>query len=364
MRIGVITLPLFTNYGGILQAYALQHVLRQMGHSVETTQFQWKLERPFMKEPLRHVKHFVLRHLFQKDVNLDFQRKKHFVEEYINLRQIRHYSDIQEGEYDALIVGSDQIWRPSYLNEPIEYAFLAFAKDWKDIKRLAYAVSFGTDQWEYNKEQTAHCCELIKLFDAVSVREESAVTMCKQFLHRDVQQMLDPTMLLTANDYAILFKNKPLQPIEGEMLVYILDENTKKLNVVTQMSNKLGYKPFQANSSYINRKDLQSEMQYPVEQWLKGFQDAQFVITDSFHGTVFSILFGKPFVVLGNEERGLARLKSLLKLFGLENHLMLQDGLAENGDDYSWDRQVVSQELDELRKDAYAFLTTHLVAGN
>lgn len=364
MRIGVITLPLFTNYGGILQAYALQHVLRQMGHSVETTQFQWKLERPFMKEPLRHVKHFVLRHLFQKDVNLDFQRKKHFVEEYINLRQIRHYSDIQEGEYDALIVGSDQIWRPSYLNEPIEDAFLAFAKDWKDIKRLAYAVSFGTDQWEYNKEQTAHCCELIKLFDAVSVREESAVTMCKQFLHRDVQQMLDPTMLLTANDYAILFKNKPLQPIEGEMLVYILDENTKKLNVVTQMSNKLGYKPFQANSSYINRKDLQSEMQYPVEQWLKGFQDAQFVITDSFHGTVFSILFGKPFVVLGNEERGLARLKSLLKLFGLENHLMLQDGLAENGDDYSWDRQVVSQKLNELRKDAYAFLTTHLVAGN
>ena len=236
--------------------------------------------------------------------------------------------------------------------------------DWKDIKRLAYAVSFGTDQWEYNKEQTAHCCELIKLFDAVSVREESAVTMCKQFLHRDVQQMLDPTMLLTANDYAILFKNKSLQPIEGEMLVYILDENTKKLNVVTQMSNKLGYKPFQANSSYINRKDLQSEMQYPVEQWLKGFQDAQFVITDSFHGTVFSILFGKPFVVLGNEERGLARLKSLLKLFGLENHLMLQDGLAENGDDYSWDRQVVSQKLDELRKDAYAFLTTHLVAGN
>ena len=362
MKIGVITLPLFTNYGGILQAYALQHALKQMGHEVETTQFPWNLERPFWKEPLRHTKHFILRHAFQKDVNLDFKRKKLFVEEHICLRRLKHYSEIQEGEYEALIVGSDQIWRPQYLAEPIEDAFLAFAKNWKGVKRIAYAVSFGTDRWEFSPRETLHCRELIKLFDAVSVREVSAIELCKQYLQREACQVLDPTMLLTAKDYIDLLDGKNLQTSRGDLLTYILDENEEKRHVVNKLSIAWGYKPFLANSGYVSRKDLLAgEMQYPMEQWLKGFLDAKFVITDSFHGTVFSILFGKPFIVLGNEERGLTRLKSLLGLLGLDKHLVLQDACLDNRNNYNLDIPSIHQKLEALRAESLSFLISHLV---
>lgn len=373
MRIAIITLPLNANYGGILQAFALQTVLKQLGHTVETIQIPYKRKLNLWITPLVYTKRFILKYILGRNVRVLFEhwcnitdpllvkQMKCFIDRYISVRFINRYSDIRDSEYDAFIVGSDQVWRPIYFGFPIEDAYLAFAKDWQGVKRIAYAASFGTDNWEYKKKQTNICRNLVKLFCAISVREESAVGLCRQYLHSEAQHVLDPTMLLTINDYCKLFVDKQLLPNEGELLTYILDENSETENIVSQFIDKLGYRTFRINSRYEDyNAPLNERIQPPVEQWLKGFHDAKFVVTDSFHATVFSILFGKPFIVIGNKERGLSRLKSLLNLFELENHLIIVGDQMELDMDYSLNTQTINLSLDKLRTKSFDFLNSHL----
>ena len=103
-----------------------------------------------------------------------------FINTYIH-RRIVNFDSLSDGEYDAFVVGSDQVWRPSY-NHHIKNAFLGFAENWKNVKRIAYAASFGVDNWEFTEEQTDECKKLIQKFDFVSVREDTAVNLCSEEL--------------------------------------------------------------------------------------------------------------------------------------------------------------------------------------
>ena len=337
MRIGILTLPLHTNYGGILQAYALQTVLERMGHEVVVidTPHSWAL--PLWKRPLIYTKRLIKKYLLgQYDITIlaEEKRKKEypiistytdqFINKYIHRKIVKSLEELQEKDFDAIVVGSDQIWRPKYYSK-IENAFLAFAKNWK-VKRIAYATSFGTDDWEYTPTQVIKCTELLKLFDSISVREESGVQLCKEHFGVEAKHVLDPTMLLNKEDYIHLIEVADTSKSKGNLLTYILDETPKKQELVKQIAKKTGLIPFQVNSkSKTNNTPLEECIQPPVEQWLRGFYDADFVVTDSFHACVFSILFNKPFVVVGNKERGMARFESLLKLFHLEERMIMED---------------------------------------
>ena len=105
-----------------------------------------------------------------------------------------------KGKYDYVVIGSDQTWRPS-ISADIYNFFLDFLQDENQIKKIAYATSFGTDQWEFSEEQEKRCKQLVKQFDAVSVREESGISLCQQFLDVDAEHVLDPTLLLKQEDY-------------------------------------------------------------------------------------------------------------------------------------------------------------------
>ena len=167
MRIGILTLPLHTNYGGILQAYALQTVLERMGHDVCLIEKKRQpLRLPLWKAPLSYGKRIVKNltgHPFpifyEKKMNREEpivrQNTDKFINKYIKRRIVDDFSDIKETDFDAIVVGSDQIWRPKYFQE-IEHTFLDFTEGW-NIKRIAYAASFGTDKWEYTPEQTERC---------------------------------------------------------------------------------------------------------------------------------------------------------------------------------------------------------------
>lgn len=126
----------------------------------------------------------------------------HFIQRNICRRPVNTMHDIRRGQYDAFVVGSDQIWRPHFFPH-IEEAFLSFARGW-DVKRVAYAPSFGTDTWEYSAAQTARCARLLKDFDAVSVREQSGVALCRRHLGVSARHVPDPTMLLPASDYSAI----------------------------------------------------------------------------------------------------------------------------------------------------------------
>ena len=326
MRIGILTLPLHTNYGGILQAYALQTVLERMGHEARVISLKSRkkpgtigLLRYYLLSPIKQI-------ILKKILPAKLSRKQgyytvKFIQKWIKCDFYFSYYEIPQDRYDAIIVGSDQIWREKYVCDsnklPIETSFLDFAKNW-NIIRISYAASFGTDEWEYNEQQTTNCKKLLEKFDAVSVREKSGVTLCHKYLNHDAQTVLDPTLLLRKEDYLKLFrKNRKVK--HGILMTYVLDEDESKRILIERLREKLGLSIYKANISGIDAPNSSKKLvQPPLEDWLAGFADADFVVTDSFHACVFSIIFNKPFVVVPNVVRGTSRFESLLETFGQE----------------------------------------------
>ena len=329
MRIAILTLPLHTNFGGILQCYALQTVLERMGHNITVlntdfdevgykTRGELFIKR-LIKMILRKESKF---YGWKTEREITHKYTQTFIDSHIHIRNIKDLFLLKEGEYDVIIVGSDQIWRPLYY-QPIANAYLKFAKDWTYIKRIAYAASFGTDNWEYTQQETQECASLLKLFDAVSVRESSGVDLCKRYLNVDAVQVLDPTLLLTKDDYLELVDCSNVKRHEGELLYYFLDVTLEKMNLANRLAKESGLNLYEVNNvCTADYSHFEKRIQSSLEQWISGFRDASFVITDSFHGCVFSILFNKPFVIISNKKRGISRLISLLSILGLQNRLV------------------------------------------
>lgn len=333
MKVGILTLPLHTNYGGILQAYALQTVLSRSEHDAYVIDLERKpLRLPLWRMPVKYARR-ILRNLGGTPYPVFYEQKQNrelpvvrqhtdkFIARHVRRKTFAGYGSITRSDFDAIVVGSDQVWRPQYFDD-IRTAYLDFAEGWP-IRRMAYAASFGTDAWEYSRRQEKDCGRLLRMFDAVSVREASGVGLCREHFGVEAQHVLDPTMLLGKDDYVKLFTEAATPQSPGTMLNYILDETPGKAALAATVARRKGLVPFRVNSKVENiNAPLEERIQPPVEQWLRGFYDAEFVITDSFHACVFSIIFNKPFFAVGNAGRGLSRFKSLLGMFGLADRLL------------------------------------------
>ena len=162
------------------------------------------------------------------------------------------------------------------------------------------------------------------------MREDSGGELCKKYLGVSAAHVIDPTMLLSKEDYCKIIERDEsrgfLEPrvSEKRLFAYVLDEAPEKKSLIADVATQLG---LSVEEIMPKREALQSgKASYPpVSAWLRGFRDAEFVVTDSFHGCVFSIIFNKPFIAIGNAGRGMSRFHSLLKMFGLENRLLILD---------------------------------------
>ena len=338
MKIGIYTLPLNYNYGGLLQAYALQTVLERLGHNVIIIDRPLYIKESFWKRPREKVRRFIHKYVkgqkrirvFQENYEQMvlpsiMQYTQCFISRYLHTLSTTNLSSLRNEDFDAIIVGSDQIWRCGFHDskKKIYDAYLDFAKDWS-ICRIAYAASFGVDKWEYDEKKTLKCKALIKKFQAISVREDTGVTLCKEHFGVNAIQVLDPTALLLKEDYIQLIKESYTLPSSGELMIYLLDRDNEKDNIVNRIADTLKLSPFIVNSLADDSfAPIEKRIQPPVETWLRGFYDAKFIITDSFHACVFSIIFEKPFLVIGNQNRGMDRFHSLLKMCNLEDRLVL-----------------------------------------
>ncbi|MBO5865308.1 MAG: polysaccharide pyruvyl transferase family protein [Bacteroidaceae bacterium] len=374
MKIGILTLPLHNNYGGILQAYALQRVLQKLGHDAMVIDRERYIRLPLYRKGLSYCKRLIKKIITDRSLaiqwdkeynhNINIMRKNTypFLLKHINRIVIKkNYNELNSYNFDAFVVGSDQVWRPWYFGRNIiADAFLSFTKG-KDVKRISYAASFGTEEWEYTPIQTNKCKELIKRFDAVSVREDSAVKLCKEHLDVDALHVLDPSMLLNAEEYINLFESAATSKSKGTLMCYILDADTNKDKLIANVATTLNLKPFSVNSKYeIPNAPIEERIQPPVEEWIRGFYDAEYIITDSFHACVFAILFKKPFIVYGNKERGMARFLSLLKIFGLEDRLVLNAQNAEKVINKPINWNTVDIKLAEWRNKSLDFISKNL----
>lgn len=329
MKIGILTQPLHNNYGGLLQAYALQTFLKKQGHNVLTVDFYIEDEKRIqIKQLIRNfIKKYILRRqidpiysLTKKDKLRISQHTSHFIAE--NIKKTQYISELNELAYlkqyqfDAYIVGSDQVWRPSY-SPGMPAFFLSFLKDHDKTKRIAYAASFGVDHCnEFTENELNQYSLLSQKFHAIGVREDSAIALCRKYLKVDAELVLDPTLLLEKDEYIKLINNDITSSPNGNMMVYVLDKNDEKSQIIDDVAKN--YKL----QSYTIMPNSYDDVFPPVTQWLRGFLDASFVVTDSFHGVIFSIIFNKQFIAIGNKSRGLARFLSILKLFNLENRLI------------------------------------------
>ncbi len=367
MKTAIVTLPLHTNYGGLLQAYALKSIIQEMGHEATVLDIAEKISLPkagkapfiYLKRMLQGREVFRERRL-RREYPVVSSKVSEFTQKYICPRVISSYSELKEDDYDAYVVGSDQVWRPEYFRG-IQDAFLRFASAW-NVRRLSYAASFGTEELEYEYLLLEECAQLLSKFDAVSVREASGVVMCDEwFDYEGAVHVPDPVMMLTAEHYASNF-GKGSQA-EDKVVTYILDGSSTKTKVVDFVARATG-KQIHDVSVYPKDKDipLQERIVPSMESWLSAFMDAGFVVTDSFHGCVLSILFHKPFLVVGNKARGMARIDSLLSMFSLENRLV--DGIDPDDDGEGWlmefDWDAVDAVLETYRAAGKDFLNSAL----
>lgn len=345
MKIGILTHPLHTNYGGLLQALALQESIEQKGHHVVIINREYPKTKQYGLIALK-----VAFRQFANDLVFNYKIKT-FVRNNYKLSKKLLSSDklsqyLDQTRFDAIIVGSDQVWRPKY--SPDIFNYYLDVTEGLNMKRISYAASFGVDEWEYTDEETKRCSQLARQFDAISVREQSGVQLCKQYLGVDAQWVLDPTMLHDRCFYESLVKKYGDKPSDGDLFCYVLDKNNTKTSIINQIAEELHYKPFYCNVS--NNKTINPS----VTKWIRSFMDARMVLTDSFHGTVFSIIFNKPFWVIGNERRGLSRFESLLKLFGLEERLITDANNIDYIKPIEW--SSVNNKLLELRRESLSFL--------
>ena len=384
MEILILTQPLHTNYGGLLQAYPLQQILKGMGHDVVTDRLGVVRKLPLWNRALRFLYHAVqfcilknyryypYRYLFvsfdkeskaKRSISINTDR---FVNTHIDTIDLltRSNESVIDAvrQFDAIVVGSDQVWRATMSDIPTY--FLSFTKA-INVKRIAYAASFGTDDLnEYSKMDMKIASESIKLFDAVSVREKSGVHLCRDYFKMDAVHVLDPTMLLSKDDYLKLIEEEDKPCSENILLTYVLDRTQEKNDIIQRVGEALHLTSCENGAvKYFSNvvESNVSECIYPsVSRWVAGFRDAQFVVTDSFHGTVFSIIFNKPFVAILNSKRGSSRFISLLSVLGLENRLIstTNDLLEEHLKPI--DYTEVNKILNDWRYLSISFMERHL----
>ena len=367
-KIGIITFQNAHNYGAVLQLYALKTYLERQGYSVDVINYinqQIKSQYPlFPKVPFQtYRKKVILESILKIPINIvknlyalpqhiiKYKKFNRFIHKIVKTPKMYHTKDIEKSnKYDAYICGSDQIWNPSLTNGLDPIYFCGFGT--KAIK-ISYAASMGLKKLPALEEVKFQ--RLITNFDYLGVRESSLKDYISNFTNQEVTENVDPTLLLDQEDYLSLIKDN----VYGKYIfVYSLVDDDKLFACAEKLSKdknlpiiELRYKKI-----YKHRKYNQVADSGP-EDFLCLIKNAEYVVTNSFHGTVFSIIFEKKFYAVYNEW-GTSRLKTILEKVGLlDRYINDYDEIAQLKDiDFS----KVKKEVKKLRKESCEFLKSAL----
>ncbi len=324
MKISLITLHCVNNYGSVLQTYATQQVLSDMGHEVEIVDYYrpdltllHKLFSCYLYEA--HNLKGLVKNLVFLPSNIVMQIMfGHFRDEYFNVTAHKYYieSDFEKFpiEADAYVVGSDQVWNSVLNHGLIRPYYLSFAK--KGKKKIAYSSSFGVDKLK--EEEKDFNKEMLSSFDYITTRELSGVSIVKDLGVGNVSQILDPTLLLSKKKWLEIAED--LKEKNPYILVYQLHHHEGLDSYISDLSNKKGLKVIRICYRFDEFRKFGHCVYLPrVEQLLGYISNASYVITDSFHVTAFSVNLNTQFESLVPVEQFGGRIASLLKLVNLQN---------------------------------------------
>lgn len=348
-KIGILTFHFSNhNFGAVLQVFASFNILQQLGYNPTVINLLPN-ERPTIIQTLKcFIKSLITRsYVFEKFIkkNIRLTRKLYSDDNLRNLNSL----------FDAYYVGSDQVWRVSMSKERILQYFLDFAA--ADKIKIAYAASFGISTWEGDLDLTSRIKPLLKRFTAIAVREKDGVDICRNVFNVEASQVLDPTLILDVTYYLkIMKKNKKFKKYDYIGYHLIQDKEAKGLILkrAFEQTNIKVINLFGASKDFMGKHYLKYNS---VPSWLYGIKNASYLITDSFHCVIFSILFKKEFICIPNKKGGLSRIENLLKTLNLLDRYCISEDI-----DFHYyfstpiDYSKVYSKLERLKNDSYEFL--------
>lgn len=349
-KVGILTLHYGINYGGVLQTYATKETLKQLGYEPiiidrlpDQFSRKYPLRRKFIHPFTQTPFYFFRKNELQPITRPVFSSKE--------------LTLLLQENYFGIVIGSDQVWRKEVFSVDGDY-YMIHQQD-LSLKKVAYAASTGVDYWQYNAEETKVIKQSLSKFDGLSVREAESVSVFKKNTNLDVQNILDPTLLANPCIYNKLCAKANLSG-KGKLITYMLDWTEEKKDIVEELSKNLKIEiqhilPYTKTRNGLFRRIFKQNP--TVYNWVNQIATADFVVTDSFHGMAFSIIFNRQFVAIGNPERGMARFTSLLNHFGIVNRLTsgkLPD--ISVGIDYI----TINRKLQQLREEGISYLINSL----
>lgn len=356
MKIGIITFHCAYNFGSALQTWALKKQLENMGNIVQVVDYRgndfdkYKLmyapnPRQAIVSSVCLIKNIKRRSAFESFINREFNCTERFTTK--NEAKLAEIAN----QFDCFICGSDQIWNLDCTNGPVPPYFLSFAGT---ARRIAYApslshMSFQAEHFtDYHKRLIK---EWLSRFEALSVREESTINLFQPLTSTEIQTCLDPTLLLSADDYSSIIA--PVEGVRGKLFVYMLERNETLLQYASNLAELMD-----VDIAYISRRRLAFEVcaenYYGVgpAEFLGIIRDAKAVLTNSFHATVFSLLFGKPFQTFVTQRSGI-RMVEFLEKVGASDRLT--DG-KKTTLPAAASKSLVNSRLELLRGQSRSFL--------
>ncbi len=331
------------NYGANLTYFALNRAIKNMGYSVIMLCRTGKYISGG-SVPRRFAKQYY-----------------DYSESYDTIEGLHAYNDL----CGAFVLGSDQVWNPVLERYTGEQFFLSFADD--ERIKLSYAVSFGNYAGRLPREFIRKYGKLIDRFDKITVRENYAKNLLKNSMSIETEQMCDPVFLLRPEDYNELTEKSDLDLPDRYVLNFILDPTDEKIEACKEIRKNKGI------DAYINLTDIEDAEKKAelfcgenvltdtsIENFVKAFKNAEYVVTDSFHGTCFAIIFNKPFISFANKDRGVRRFESLLEWTDLKDRLFYDVTKVDMESLGEIDYEKVNSILDQGRNKGLKWLNEEL----
>lgn len=356
MKAGIITYHDTRNYGATLQAYALQKKVEKLNIDCEIIDYKCETitKRYSIKKitELRSIKEFIkyiLSNSAAKKLQLEFNN---FNETYLKLSNKEYYKDnIREANkvYDLFITGSDQVWNLELSGEDTSY-FLDFVDS--DDKKNSYAASFG---YKYVPEKYRELNKkLLENYNRISVREKQGENIIHELLKKKSQVVLDPTLLLRKNEWKEVIK-KPLNKKEY-ILLYRVASTPHIIEFTKNLAKKTGCEIIYINSSYKIIPGMKNIRNANPQEFLGYIENAKYVVSSSFHGVIFSIIFEKNFFyeLSNNKNNFNSRIENIVSELGLKERIILN---GENSNIYkNINYDIVNEKLDKKIDESTKYL--------
>lgn len=362
-KIGLVTFHNVYNYGGVLQAFALCHALKDqkiecINYIQEDLEVKYshKVYHP-KRSLLQNIKHFVRYFILKKGV-IKEEKINSFIAKYIPLSKevYRTTTDAEKFScnYDILISGSDQIWNPQFTGGKLSPIYLLeFGQ--KISKRIAYASSAGA--YKFSNEELINLTTSLSKYDHIGVREQFLKDQLDTKKTLDVKVVLDPTLLIKAEDWRSI--QEPVSDLPNNfLLIYTFDDNMVCFESARKIADSMGIKVvFISNKKQGNKYVDITLSNVGVNEFVWLFDNAKFVVTNSFHGTTFSLIFRKNFYSIYKSNNPY-RVLNLLSSLGLQDRL-IKDISGVNIDLIDYDK--ASLKIEELRNDSLSFLMNAVI---